>query len=64
MLEDLITVSEAAKRSGINGSFIRRLLANGRLRGRKIGNSWAIEPTSLEEYLKTDRKPGRKPLDK
>lgn len=64
MLEDLITVQEATARYGLSGGFIRRLIRNGRIRGRKMGASWVIDPASLERYVKGERKKGRPHLDK
>ena len=64
MLDDLITVKEAIAEYGLSGAYLRRLLAQGVIRGRKLGASWVIVPASLERFLKTERKRGRPPIDK
>lgn len=64
MLQDLLTVAEATKKYGLSGSFLRRLLRQRRIEGRRMGNSWVIVSSSLETYLKSERKKGRPHLDK
>ena len=64
MLENLITVDEAVKRSGLSGVYIRRLARQGRIKGRLMGTTWIIDPESLDAFLESERKPGRPPLDK
>jgi excisionase family DNA binding protein len=55
------TVTEASKQIGVHGSYIRRLLHNGRLNGRQKGTTWIIDPDSLRQYQEIrDRKPGPK----
>jgi excisionase family DNA binding protein len=55
------TVREASQKLGVDGSYLRRLLTRGRLTGRLRGNTWLIDPASLQQYEATrDRRPGRK----
>jgi excisionase family DNA binding protein len=54
------TVTEASKRLGINGSYIRRLLSSGRIRGQQKGTTWIIDPESLRQYEATRRPIGKK----
>ena len=49
---NFITVQYAAKYSGYNPQYIRRLLRNGKLEGIKIGQVWLIAYDSLLEYIK------------
>jgi excisionase family DNA binding protein len=64
MLQDLLTVAEATKKYGLSGGFLRRLLRQRRIEGRRMGNSWVIVSSSLDAYLKSERKKGRPPIDK
>lgn len=61
MQEDYISVKEATVRFGLSGAWLRRLLERGEIKGRKIGNSWAIEPPSIQKYLSLEHKPGPNP---
>ena len=62
MLKNLITVQEATARYGLSGVYIRLLAREGRIRGRKMGTTWVIDPSSLEQYMKSARKRGRPSL--
>lgn len=57
-MQGYISVKEASRKSGLSGAQIRKLLAEGKLKGRKIGSYWAVESNSLEEYTASNRKPG------
>ncbi len=57
----LIPVLEAAALSGFTASYVRRLLRNGTLPGRKIGRDWFTTEEAVREYLALERKPGPKP---
>lgn len=60
-MENYITVNEASKRSKLAKGYIRTLLGKGMLPGaRKFGRDWMIPVSSLEAYLKSPRKRGRK----
>jgi hypothetical protein len=49
----LLTVAEAAERSGLRAGRIRDLLASGRLVGRKAGPKvWLVDPLSLDVYTR------------
>jgi excisionase family DNA binding protein len=52
VLEKHISVKAAAKFSGYNIQYLRRLLRAGRLEGIKIGQVWLIRLASLEAYLR------------
>jgi hypothetical protein len=62
MMQDYISVKEAKERYGLSGQRIRQLLSNGTVKGRKFGITWAVDVKSLEDYLGTVRKPGRKKI--
>ena len=44
-------VSSASKRFGYSQQYIRRLLRENMLIGRKIGQIWLIEKGSVENYI-------------
>ena len=58
--EEYITVSEAAKRTGLSMRQISRLLRDGTIVGIKPGHDWLVRPSAVMEYLRSVRKPGRK----
>ncbi len=63
-----ITVSQAAKLSGYNEEYIRRLLRDGTIVGRKFGIVWQVKHSSLNTYLKQaqgseDKRHGPKKID-
>ena len=64
-LEDLttklISVTRAAEISGLTPGYIRRLLRQQRIEGKKIGRDWFTTEDSIREFLKTDRRRGPKP---
>jgi excisionase family DNA binding protein len=45
-----LTVEQAAKQSGYNEQYIRRLCRDGKLVFDRIGGSYLIDPDSLKEY--------------
>jgi len=49
--EHYITVIGAAKLTGYNSQYLRRLLRNGKLAGIRIGQIWLILLESLEGYV-------------
>jgi excisionase family DNA binding protein len=42
LFKPLLTVSQAAKILGYNAKEVRRLLGQGKISGRKVGNEWRI----------------------
>lgn len=50
-LADYITSEDAAEDSGYHVNYIRRLLRQGKIKGRKFGNVWFIERASFQEYM-------------
>jgi len=59
MTKELDT-KQAADRWGISEVYIRRLVREGRIEGRKVRRDWLIGSKSLEAYMKGNRKRGRK----
>ena len=55
----MLSVSEAASKTGLSGARIRKALADGQIRGVRLETSWLIEDQSLEEFMTRPRKPGR-----
>jgi len=53
-----LTVTEAAERYPLSGSQIRRLLADGMVKGKRVGPIWTVDERSLTAYLATERRPG------
>ena len=59
-LSELISLREAAKRSGLSQPHLSLLIRQGKLWGTKIGRNWVTTETAVMEYLALDRKPGPK----
>lgn len=51
VLNNLISVKDAAECSGYSLQYLRRLLRMGKLEGIKIGQVWLIAMASFEAYL-------------
>lgn len=62
--EDYIDTKEAAEKWGISEVYVRRLVREGRVKGRKVRRDWIIDSKSLAEYMAGNRKPGPKPQKK
>jgi hypothetical protein len=64
-LGDLISLSEAAKISGLSQGHLSLLIRNGVLWGTKIGGrNWFTTKKAIAEYLGRHIKPGPKPKSK
>lgn len=55
-----ITTKQAAARSGYSADHIGLLLRRGMLAGKKMGRDWFVYEQSLDRYVKSNPKPGRK----
>ena len=51
LINQHLTVQAAAKLTGYNIQYLRRILRSGTLEGIKIGQIWLIDMESLEAYL-------------
>ena len=65
VLNNLISVKDAADFSGYSQQYIRRLLRSGKLAGLKISQVWLIDKSAFEDYFMkaaqaTDRRFGPK----
>jgi excisionase family DNA binding protein len=58
--EEYITVAQASKLSGLSTRQIQWLLKNRVIEGIKPGHDWLLKPSAVMEYLRQERKPGRK----
>lgn len=50
-LEDLLSLSEAGRLSGLSPHTLAQQAERGRLRARKVGGTWITTHQWLEEYL-------------
>ena len=60
-LDDLISLNEAARKSGFTPRHLRHLAATGKLWAKKFGRNWLTSNQAINEYLNCVRKPGPKP---
>jgi hypothetical protein len=60
-LDDLITLSEAARISGFTTRHLRHLAENDELWAKKLGRNWFTTVHVVREYLSRVRRPGPKP---
>jgi predicted DNA-binding transcriptional regulator AlpA len=54
----LISLPEAAELYGFNAAYLSQLANKGRLKAKKIGNSWVTTPNDVEEYIRSRQKRG------
>ena len=59
--DDLISIKEAARFCGLSERHIRLLLKQEKIKGKKLGHDWVTTKEFVNEYINTNRKPGRKP---
>ncbi len=60
--EDLISLHQAAKLSGLSTSHLRRLASQREIWGTKVGRDWLTTEQAVREYMARDHRPGPKPL--
>lgn len=51
VFNNCISVKAAAQHSGYSAQFLHRSLRDGKLGGRKLGQTWLIDKRTLEAYL-------------
>ncbi|MGE4053434.1 MAG: helix-turn-helix domain-containing protein [Vicinamibacterales bacterium] len=56
-----MSLEEAAARSGLSSSFLRRLCRKGTIRATKIGSYWVTTWDAVAEYLRDAEKRSRNP---
>jgi excisionase family DNA binding protein len=59
--DEYITVAQASRLSGLSTRQIQSLLKRGVIPGIKPGHDWLVKPSAVMEYLRQERRPGRKP---
>lgn len=59
-LDELISLSQAAKLSGLSHSHLRLLARNGEIWVKWLGRGWFTTEQAVQEYLARDRRPGPK----
>jgi len=62
-MPEWITTDEAAALSGYHVNYVRRLMRNGRLKGKKAGLMWWVDRDSLQNYLASVQALGAKKFD-
>lgn len=60
MANDWITTQEASDLSGYRADYLRALIRQGRIKGRKYFVIWEVERRSLTAYLQRQEKRGEK----
>ncbi|HEX2911029.1 MAG TPA: hypothetical protein VH186_09495 [Chloroflexia bacterium] len=50
---ELISLAEAAKKSGFSHFYLRDIAQSGRLRAKKIARNWVTTMAAVEEYKNT-----------
>ncbi len=60
-LDELLSLSEAANRTGLSASHLRLLVRNGEVWGKKVGRNWLTTEQAVRDYLAHEHKPGPKP---
>lgn len=59
-LDELLSLHEAAKISGLTQGHLSLLIRKGELWGKKIGRNWVTTAQAVTEYLARDRRRGPK----
>ena len=60
--EQLISLAEAASRSGLTQKHVGLLARTGKIRARKIGRNWVTTWEAVEEYLRDPLQRSRDPF--
>jgi len=58
------TTSEAAKRLSLSGARVRKLIADGLLKAKKVGAFSIVTEEELKRFEQLDRSPGRPAKEK
>jgi|AMZC01.1.fsa_nt_AMZC01001461.1_18 hypothetical protein len=56
--QKLITLSQAAKISGLSHSHLRLLVRQGKIWGTRVGFGWVTTEAAVRKYLASERRPG------
>lgn len=60
MQEEWLTTSDAAEKSGYHPEYVRELIRNGKIEGRKFGIVWQVNRQSLLAYLESMEQKGER----
>ena len=60
-LDLLLTLADAAERSGLSASHLRLLVRTEQVWGIKLGRHWFTTADAVNQYLSEGHKPGPKP---
>lgn len=60
--ERLISLSEAAARSGLSTGFLRRLCRTNRIKSVRVGRYWVVTWQAVADYLEDVEKRSKNPL--
>jgi excisionase family DNA binding protein len=60
-LDELLSLSEAAKQTEISASHLRLLVRRNEVWGMKMGRNWVTTKAAVEQYLAQEHKTGPKP---
>jgi excisionase family DNA binding protein len=52
-----VTLTDAAALLGVSAATLRQQIANGRLKGRKVGRDWTVTRREVERYRAESRRP-------
>ena len=52
MRDEYFTIKETSRLLNLEESWVRRMVAKGKLRGRKWGNTWMVEAGSVRNFGK------------
>ena len=61
IVDELISLREAAEFSGLSTSYLRLLVNRGDIWGTKLGRNWVTTAQTVEEFLATERRRGPRP---
>lgn len=50
---ELISLAEAAEKSGFSEGYLRQIAISGRLKAKKIARNWVTTMAAVEEYSRT-----------
>ena len=60
MADEWLTVSQAVAISAYNRVYLRALIRDGKINAKKFATVWQVSRSSLQAYLKTAEKLGKK----
>ena len=55
-LNDIVDCKEASKQLNVTEQYVRWLIDDGQIEAKKIGNVWAISKSSLDKYIKKNKR--------